>query len=67
MADQAGTTLRGYGRCLVYSDIFQTDSFDLGRSIPSRTRTAAEQVRPDGSDMTCQKHQIRGLAALRIV
>ena len=46
MADQAGTTLRGYGHCPEYSEIFPLDRFDLGRSIPSRPRTAAEQVWP---------------------
>ena len=61
MADQAGTTLRGYGRCPEYSEFFPIDRFDLCQSIPSRTQTEAEQVRPDGSDMTCQKHQIRVL------
>ena len=60
MADQAGTALRGYGRCPEYSDIYPTDSFDLGRSIPNR------RSGPDGLDTTCQKHQIRGLIALRI-
>ena len=46
MADQAGTTLRGYGHCPEYSEIFPLDRFNLGRSIPNRPRTAAEQVRP---------------------
>ena len=45
MADQAGTILRRYGRCPEYSEIFPSDT-DLGRSIPNRPRTAAEQVRP---------------------
>ena len=51
MSDQAGTTLRGYGRCPEYywntiGNFFPIDSFDLGQSIPSRTRMEAEQVRP---------------------
>ena len=44
MAVQAGTTLRGYGRCPEYSEFFLLDRLDLGRSIPSRPRTTAEQV-----------------------
>ena len=32
MADQAGTTLHGYGRCPEYSEFFPMDSFNLGRS-----------------------------------
>ena len=46
MADQAGTTLRGYGRCPEYSEFFPSDTFDFGRSISNRPRTAEEQVRP---------------------
>ena len=61
MADQARTTLSGYGRCPEYSDIFSTDRCDLGRSTPNRIRTEA-----DGSDRTCPKHPIRGLVAPRI-
>ena len=54
MADQVGTTLRGYGRCPEYSEIFPSDTFDLGRSIPNRPRTVAEQVRPrwSGHDLS---------------
>ena len=68
MDDQARTTLRGYGRCPEYSDFFSIHRFmsDLCQLIWSRIRTEAEQFRPDGSDMTCPKHQIRGLVALRI-
>ena len=36
----------------------------FGRSISNRPRTAAEQVRPDGLDMTCQEHQIRELVTV---
>ena len=46
MADQAGTTLRGHGRCPEYSKKFLSDTFDFGRSISNRPRTAAEQVGP---------------------
>ena len=46
MADQVGTTLRGYGRCPGYSKKFPSDTFDLGRSIPNRPRTVTEQIRP---------------------
>ena len=66
MADQVGTTVRGYGRCPEYSEIFPIDRFDLCQSIPSRTRREPNRSGPDGSDMTCQKHQIRVLVALRI-
>ena len=64
MAEQAGTTLLGYGRCLEYSKKIPSDTFDLGRSILNRPRTAAEQVRPDGLDMTCQEHRIRELVTV---
>ena len=40
------TNFRGYGHCLEYSIFFQTDRFDVGRSIPARTWTDAVQVRP---------------------
>ena len=46
MAKPAGTTIRGYGHCRDYSDIFPLDTFELSRSIPNRARTVAEQVRP---------------------
>ena len=51
LADQAGTTLRGYGRCPEYSK----KNSDLGRSIPNRPWTAAEQVRP-----RCFGHDLSG-------
>ena len=46
--------------------MFPLVRFDLGRPIPSRPRTAAEQVRPDGFGKTCQEHQIRESVALRM-
>ena len=56
-----GEGWRGYGRCLEYSKIFPYNTFDFGQSVQNGPRTTAEQVRPDGLDMTCREHRIREL------
>ena len=61
MADHAGTTLRSYGCCPEYSEIFPSETeagrfrADLGRTLNG----------PDGSDATCQDNRIRELVVVR--
>ena len=49
MAVPVGATIRNYGRCPEYSEIFladPTDPFDVGRSISDGLRTDVDRVRP---------------------
>ena len=46
MATPVGATERGYSCCPEYSEIFPSDTFDLGRSVTNRLQTDAAQVRP---------------------
>ena len=46
MAASVGATVRGYGHCPEYSEIFPADTFDFGRSISDGFRTDVDKVMP---------------------
>ena len=54
MATPAGATMRDYGRCPEYSEIFPavpTVPFDIGRSISDGLRTDVDRIRPQRSGL----------------
>ena len=63
MANQAGTTLRGYGRCPEYSEKNPSDTFSAGR-LRTDLGQHLSRFSPDGLGMTCQEHRIRELVAV---
>ena len=62
MAAPVGATIRGYGRCPKYSEIFPvdpTDPFDVGRPISDRLQTDVDKAMPRQYGHFCLGPRIR--------